>query len=79
MQQKRPPTADEMQREYEQGVEMWKKEQGWNPTPFRNAPDEATIAVSMNYVDGGNLEAARGARLPCRLAACPASRSPASR
>ena len=38
MQGKRPPSADEMQREYEQGVELWKKEQGWNPTPFRNAP-----------------------------------------
>jgi len=38
MQNRRPPTQDEMQREYEQGVELWKKEQGWNPTPFRNAP-----------------------------------------
>ncbi len=31
------------------------------PHQVRNAPDEATIAVSMNYVDGGNLEAARAA------------------
>ena len=29
------------------------------PHQVRNAPDEPTIAVSMNYVDGGNLEAAR--------------------
>ena len=31
------------------------------PHQVRNAPDEATIAVSMNYVDGGNLAAARAA------------------
>ena len=31
------------------------------PHQVRNAPDEPTIAVSMNYVDGGNLEAARAA------------------
>jgi hypothetical protein len=38
VQGKKPPTAEEMQREYEQGIELWKKEQGWNPTPFRTAP-----------------------------------------
>ena len=31
------------------------------PHQVRNAPYEPTIAVSMNYVDGGNLEAARAA------------------
>ena len=31
------------------------------PHQVRNAPDAATIAVSMNYVDRGNLEAARAA------------------
>ena len=31
------------------------------PHQVRNAADEPTVAVSMNYVDGGNLEAARAA------------------
>ena len=31
------------------------------PHQVRNAPDEPTVAVSMNYVDRGNLEAAREA------------------
>ena len=37
-QQARQPTREEMEREYREGVEKWKKEQAWNATPFRNAP-----------------------------------------